>query len=74
MLKKNYETFLSKNRKIHLITHPKNYKPKKIARAFKERYIHYKNKGDKRLSMEQYLQEMKPLLTILENLVNGKFS
>ena len=35
-----------------------DYKPKKIASSFDEKYIKCKSKGDEKLSMEQYVKTL----------------
>lgn len=35
-----------------------DYKPKKIASAFDEKYIECKSKGDEKLSIEQYVKTL----------------
>ena len=40
----------------------KDYKPKKIAGAFNDKYVKYKSEGDEQLSVEEYIQNIGPHL------------
>lgn len=40
----------------------KDYKPKKIAYAFNDRHIEYKNEGSEKLSIGQYFKRIKPYM------------
>ena len=42
-------------------------KPAKIGDAFSDNYIEYKSNGDKLLSIEKYLDEIKPYLSDIIN-------
>ena len=46
---------------------PTDYKPKKIAGFFDDKYIEYESEGSEALSIEQYLEEIRPYLG---NLIN----
>ena len=54
---------------------PNGYKPKKIASAFDDNYIKYKIKGDEKLSIEQYLENVRPYLhDMIDNLkISGEW-
>ena len=48
---------------------PKDCKPKKIAGTFDDQYIEYKSEGYGKLSIEQYLDEIRPyLIDMIDNL------
>ena len=42
---------------------PQDYKPKKIAVVFNDKYIDYKSEGSEKLLIEQYFKNMKTYLT-----------
>ena len=54
---------------------PKDCKLKKNAGVFDDKYIQYKSEGDEKLTMEQYLQKIRPYLhDVIGNLkTSGKW-
>ena len=72
MSKKELEDLLSKKPVKHkpmpiinideFANTPQDYKPKKIAGTFNDKYIECKSKGNERVSIEQYFKKIKTYL------------